>query len=253
MNACGVPGGSWKDGICGGATYRRVKVSAHRYLQRSMPRTGLGPYEQLPGDDSVRVEAAEEEATRAAQRLDESLLRARAQLASSQTGPLAPRSGRVGGLPPRKAPSAASRPSTGVASGALAVGRQDSRPEVEDTAASDDESYSIESNESSEPEPEPEVSATPAARPPKPSKSGTRWCSCVTPGQSVTQVYEVTGTALDSIRRSAHEQWSAGRVLDKDELDFATEHLNQDLVRTMLDTWRPEYTIVEVVSFERKH
>eukprot|EP01046_Picozoa_sp_COSAG06_P052123 COSAG06_NODE_8673_length_2100_cov_1.455272_3_plen_43_part_00 len=42
-------------------------------------------------------------------------------------------------------------------------------------------------------------------------------------------------------------------MLDKDELDFATEHLNQDLVRTMLDTWRPEYTIVEVVSFERKH
>jgi hypothetical protein len=31
-----------------------------------MSRMGLGPYEQLPGDDGVRVEAAEEEATRVA-------------------------------------------------------------------------------------------------------------------------------------------------------------------------------------------
>ena len=34
MNACGVRGGSWKDGICGGATYRRVKVSANANGER---------------------------------------------------------------------------------------------------------------------------------------------------------------------------------------------------------------------------
>ena len=32
----------------------------------TMSRMGPGPYEQLPGDDSVKVEAAEEEATRVA-------------------------------------------------------------------------------------------------------------------------------------------------------------------------------------------